>query len=103
MNISYGDGGVEKLALYQTALPWKRDICCMLETEWAYYLKNQAQWSNDHHGKEVLIVGEKAMGFYNSIEEAYWAALDKHELGTFLIQTCLPGKEAYTLTLRSRV
>ena len=68
----------------------------MLDKEWAYYLKNQEWLAKEHHGKEVVIVGESFWGYFDSIQEAYWAAVQELEEGTFLIQSCLPGKEAYT-------
>ena len=36
----------------------------MLDTEFAYYLKNQDQWSKDHLGKHVVVVGETVFGFF---------------------------------------
>jgi hypothetical protein len=75
----------------------------MLDTEWSHYLKNQEQWSKDHHGKQVVIVGETVFGFFDTIEEGYRAALKAHEEGAFLIQLCIPGKEAYSQHFYSRV
>jgi hypothetical protein len=68
----------------------------MLDIAWEYYLKNQEWLAKEHHGKEVVIVGESFWGYFDSIQEAYWEAIKVHEEGTFLIQTCLPGREAYT-------
>ena len=74
----------------------------MLDEEFAYYLKNQDQWSKDHHGKLVVIVGESVFGFFDRVEEAYPAALKEHQEGTFLIQLCIPGEEACSQSFYSR-
>lgn len=75
----------------------------MLDKEWAYYLQNQAEWSKDHHGKYVVLVGEEVFGFFDDEMEAYWAARKVHEEGKFLIQWCIPGEEAYTQHFYSNV
>ena len=68
----------------------------MLDTEWAYYLKNQEALEKEHPGKEVVIVGETFWGYFDSIQEAYRAAVKEHKVGTFLIQSCVSGREAIT-------
>ena len=68
----------------------------MLDIAWEYYLKNQEQLAIDHPGKEVVIVGETYWGFFDSIQEAYRAAVKELEEGTFLIQSCVSGREAIT-------
>ena len=75
----------------------------MLDNEFAYYLKNQDQWSKDHHGKHVVVVGQSVFGFFDNEMEAYLAALKAHKAGTFLIQLCIPGKEAYSQTSYTHV
>ena len=75
----------------------------MLDTAFAYYLKHQDQLAKDHFGKEVVIVGESFWGYFDSIQEAYWAAIKELEEGTFLIQSCLPGKEAYTQVINRAI
>jgi len=39
---------------------------------------------------------------HNTQEEAYIKTIKDHELGTFLIQECLPGEDSYTQTFHSR-
>jgi hypothetical protein len=71
----------------------------MLDIAWEYYLKNQEWLAKEHPGKEVVIVGESFWGYFDSIEEAYRAAIKEHKVGTFLIQSCVSGREAITQVL----
>lgn len=74
-----------------------------LEKEFNFYIKNQAELLKKYEGKFIVIKGEEVVGVYDSELSAYTEAQKKHELGTFLIQQCLPGKENYTQTFHSRV
>lgn len=75
----------------------------MLEKEFKYYLDNQDQIVTEYNGKYVVIVGEKVVNAFDSLEEAYSKSLEEYEEGKFLIQLCTPGEEAYTATFHSRV
>jgi hypothetical protein len=74
-----------------------------LEKEFAYYLKNQKDLVKQHNGKYIVIIGETVVGAYNTEAEALFTTQKSYKLGTFLIQKCTPGKEAYTQTFYSRV
>lgn len=50
-----------------------------------------------------MIVGNKVVGAYNTINEAYYRGKDKYGLGNFLVLLCTPGDSAYTVTYRTRV
>jgi hypothetical protein len=75
----------------------------MLEKEFEYYLKNQADLVREHNGKYVVIKGEEVLAAYDSDEQAYFETIKSHEPGTFLIQFCEPGESAYTQSFHSRV
>ncbi len=75
----------------------------MLKREFDYYLKHQDELVKKYNGKFVVIVGEKVVGAYDTEMEAYLQSKKEHELGTFLIQECTPGDEAYTQVFHSRV
>lgn len=75
----------------------------MLDKEFAYFKDHQKELYRQYPGKFLVIIGEEVKGAYDSIGEAYNEASEKYELGTFLIQECLEGKEAYTQTYHSRV
>lgn len=74
-----------------------------LVKELAFFEKHQDELVARHEGKFVVISGEAVVGVYASEMEAYIEAQKTHPLGTFLIQQCIPGTEAYTKTFHSRV
>ena len=76
----------------------------MLEKEFEYYLAHQDELVKLYNNRFIVIVGEKVVGDYDSFEEALQQAIDnKYELGTFLIQECTAGNDAYTQTFHSQV
>lgn len=74
-----------------------------LENLFKYYLEHQSELVKDFNGKHIILVDDKVVGAFDSMEEAYNYADANYELGTFLIQLCTPGDEAYTQTFHSRV
>lgn len=74
-----------------------------LEEDFKFFIENQEELVKKHHGKVLVIKDKEVVGVYESEPEAYAAAVEKYELGTFLIQKCLPGEENYTQTFHSRV
>ena len=75
----------------------------MLDKEFNYYLEHQNELLPLYDGKYVMIVGNKVVGAYNTINEAYYKGKDKYGLGHFLVQLRTPGDSAYTVTYRPRV
>jgi len=75
----------------------------MLDKEFKYYLAHQNELLPKYDGKYVMVVGEKVVGAYNSISEAYYKGRNEYGPGNFLVQLCTPGNSAYTVTYRSRV
>jgi hypothetical protein len=69
----------------------------MLETEFNYYVKHQAELVKLYQGKQLVIVGEKVVGAYDSLLVAYLLSENKYGLGKFLIQLCEAGEENYTV------
>lgn len=74
-----------------------------LEKEFEYFLKNHDKLVREHRGKFVVIKGCAVVGVYDSELQAVAEASKEHELGTFLVQICLPGEDSYTATYHSRV
>jgi hypothetical protein len=74
----------------------------MLEKEFKYYVSNQNQLVRKYFGKYLVIRGEEVVGNYDSFEDALYDSQKKYELGTFLIQQCLPGEDNYTQTFQTR-
>ncbi|MDO6761750.1 hypothetical protein Q4566_16195 [Tamlana sp. 2_MG-2023] len=75
----------------------------MLEKEFKYYLNNQDELLKKFNGRYIVIKGDKILGDYSSEIEALSETRKSHEVGTFLIQKCTPGNNAYTETYHSRV
>jgi hypothetical protein len=74
-----------------------------LEKEFQYYLDNQDELVKEHNGKFLVIKDRQVLGAYGSEQEAVAVTVKTHELGTFLVQYCEPGDQAYTQTFHSRV
>lgn len=75
----------------------------MLEKEFQYYLDHQDEFVGKYLGKVLVIKNQEVVGIYESKQEAYNDATTKYELGTFLIQNCLPGALSHTQTFHSQV
>ena len=76
----------------------------MLDKEFKYYLDHQNELLEKYNNRFIVIMGEDIVGDYDSFEQALSQSIEKkYELGTFLIQECTAGEEAYTQTFHSRV
>jgi hypothetical protein len=75
----------------------------MLEKEFEFYKKNQAELVSHYNGKTLVIKDCKVIGVYDSEFEAVTTTEKIHELGTFLVQKCEPGEESFSATYHSRV
>jgi len=74
-----------------------------LEKEFRYYLEHQDELVKKYNGKFIVIKNREVIGAFDSELEAIDKTAEKHELGTFLVQKCEPGRESYTQTYHSRV
>ncbi len=87
-------------------LDWlsRRYVCFdMLENEFRYFKDHQDELVAKFMGKFVAIIGTEVSGPFESELDAYLAMKKDHEVGTFLIQQCLPGTNSYTQTFHSRL
>jgi hypothetical protein len=75
----------------------------MLEKEFQYYLDHQEELVKKHNNKFIVIKNNEVIGVYDSHAEAFEKTISAEELGTFLIQHCLPGSEGYSQTFNSQV
>ena len=75
----------------------------MLEDEFRYYIKNQAQLSEQYEGKTLVLKDQKVIGAYDSKGEALKKTVVDHELGSFLIQACSSDPNSVVNTFHSRV
>jgi Family of unknown function (DUF5678) len=75
----------------------------MLEKEFKYYLDHQDELVKKYNGKFLVIKNQTIIDAYDTKQDAYDNATSKFELGTFLIQECLPGQQSHTQTFHSQV
>lgn len=75
----------------------------MLDTEFQYFKDHQDELVTQYNGKYVAIVGDQVNGPFDTELDAYLAMKKDHEVGTFLLQHCVPGTMSYTQTFHSRV
>jgi hypothetical protein len=73
----------------------------MFMREFEFFKANQKKLVAKYRGRYLVIVGETVVGAYDSPLEAYIAAQENYELGSFMIQACQPGPSAYTVTIAS--
>ncbi len=74
-----------------------------LKKEFQYFLDHQDELVRQYEGKFIVIKGSKVLGAYDSEFEAVQETTKEHELGSFLIQECVPGTETFKQTYHSRV
>lgn len=69
------------------------------ETEFRYFIEHQDELVEKYFGKILVLRGPRVEGVYNEPIDALVESQAKWPLGTFMIQRCIPGPEAYTVTL----
>lgn len=74
-----------------------------LDKEYKYFEGHRGELLKKYLNKYIVIKGEKVLGDYDSEPEAYANTIKDHELGSFLIQLCLPDKELPPQVFHSRV
>lgn len=74
----------------------------MLKKEFDYFLEHQEELVKKHKGKYLVIKDQAIIGVFEKEIEAYEEISKKHELGTFLIQHCLSGKDTFTQVFHTR-
>ena len=71
----------------------------MFEEELNFFISHQEDLVKEHAGKALVIKGRSLRAVYDSPLEAYLHVQNDHLLGKVMIQLCLPGPEAYTVTI----
>ena len=74
----------------------------MLKDELDYFVANQAELVKQYAGKILVIKNKAVIGVYSNVLEAYIESQKENELGTFMIQPCENGIDAYTVTISSQ-
>ncbi len=71
----------------------------MFDTELKYFIDNQNSLVKKYGGKVLVLRGEAVAGVYDDELSAYLDSKSKYEAGTFMIQPCAAGRDAYTMTI----
>ncbi|MFH0765481.1 MAG: hypothetical protein V2A61_03570 [Calditrichota bacterium] len=74
-----------------------------LEKEFHYYLDHQDEMVAKYNGKVVVIKDEEVIGVFDDEVEAVLETSKHHQRGTFIVQRCTPGPDAYTVKYHSRI
>jgi len=74
----------------------------MFLTELNYFIANQEALVEKYDGKILVLIGEEVVGAYNTLLEAYIEAQKQYALGTFMLQKCISGPDAYTVTISTQ-
>ena len=75
----------------------------MLEKEFKYFLDNQTSLVQKYRNLYIVIVSDKVVGSYRTNEIALYESKQRYKEGTFLIQHCIEGENAYTCTFHSNI
>ena len=68
-----------------------------LEEQLDYFIANQDELVRKHRGKVLVLRDREVVGVFNTALEAYLDAEARYEAGTYAIQECVAGPEAYTV------
>lgn len=73
----------------------------MFEKELKFFIKNQSKLVQQYSGKTLVLRGASVAAVYENPLTAYVESKKTFELGSFMIQPCLPGMDAYTVSISS--
>lgn len=75
----------------------------MFEQELNYFIAHQSELVLKHPGRILVIKGNEVVGVYKNPLEAFTEAQKIYPAGSFMLQPCVPGPEAYTVTITSNL
>ena len=73
----------------------------MFQDELEFFKSNQDDLVKKYSGKVLAIKGNEIIGVFQNAIDAYTEVQKQYELGTFMLQLCKPGVDAYTVTISS--
>lgn len=73
----------------------------MFQEELSYFVAHQDELVKQYRGQVLVLKGSQVIGAYPTLNEAYIQAQKTQLLGTFMLQRCEPGKDAYTVSISS--
>lgn len=75
----------------------------MFHDEFEYFIQHQDELVKQYGGRVIVIKDKQIVGDYATELEAYNASQKKYPVGTFFIQRCQSGADAYTQAFHSRI
>lgn len=75
----------------------------MLQDELDFFIANQDELVRKYQGKVLVLRNREVVGVFDTPLDAYLDAESRFEPGTYAIQRCTPGPEAYTVTVSSSI
>jgi len=75
----------------------------MLNVEFKYFIDHQDELVKRYNNRVLVIIGERVVDDYDDYDQAVFQSLKKYEPGSFLLQECIEGEDAYTDTFCSPV
>ena len=73
----------------------------MFDEELTFFIENQDDLVEKHLGKILVLKGKRVIGVHENVIDAFLKTKEAHQPGTFMLQPCLPGPDAYTVTIAS--
>ena len=73
----------------------------MFDKELKYFIKNQSKLVQQYAGKTLVLKGASVAGVYDTALTAYIESKEKFKPGSFMIQPCIPGLDAFTVSISS--
>jgi hypothetical protein len=73
----------------------------MFDTEFNFFIENQERLVQQHGGKVLVIEGKSIAGVFETAGEAFENLKSENRLGKAMIQPCLPGRDAFTISVAS--
>ena len=73
----------------------------MFDKELKFFIKNQSKLVQQYAGKVLVLRGASVVDVYDDALSAYLESKKNFEPGSFMIQPCAPGVDAYTVSISS--
>lgn len=73
----------------------------VLKDELDFFIRSQDVLAREYGGKVLVIRGQQVVGVFEDTLSAYLESKTRYTPGTFMIQPCAPGPDAYTVSIAS--
>lgn len=70
-----------------------------MSADFDYYVKHQSELVDKYDGKYIVIVNQKVVGDFDTMDEAVDDARKKYQPGEFFVHLVGEGKDNYTTTI----